>query len=275
MGSEGPEADLADGEGPVRQVTLAPFLIEATTVTNAAFSTFVEATGHVTDAEREGWSFVFAGLLPKAKARKKRRQGRDVAGLEWWLGLEGACWKKPLGPGSDLRRLEDHPVVHVSWNDAAAYAAWADRRLPTEAEWEYASRGGHEGRIFPWGNDLEPGGEHHCNVWQGAFPNQNTLADGHFGTAPVRTFPPNDFGLFQTIGNVWEWCVDYWDPHYHRMDSRLNPEGPPTGNRRIAKGGSYLCHNSYCNRYRCSARTSNTPDSSAGNWGFRCARDPS
>jgi sulfatase modifying factor 1 len=166
----------------------------------------------------------------------------------------------------------DHPVLHVSWNDAQAYCAWAGTRLPTEAEWEYAARGGLESRLFPWGDELEPGGEHRMNVWQGRFPVENTAADGFYGTCPVNSFPSNGFGLHNMTGNVWEWCSDWYHPDFHTRDTRANPTGPRRGTNRSTRGGSYLCHRSYCERYRVAARNSMTPDSTTGNTGFRCVR---
>ncbi len=255
MGDEGPLAYPGDGEGPVRRVRLDSFQIDACAVSNADFERFVEATGHVTDAERFGWSFVFGGLLPDDFPPT-----RGVAHAPWWRQVEGAHWRHPEGQGSELENRMDHPVVHVSWNDAQAYCAWSGKRLPTEAEWEYAARGGLEGRPFPWGDELEPGGEHRMNVWQGDFPRENTRADGFYGTCPVAAFAANGYGLHNMTGNVWEWCAD----RFHL----------PTGTNRATRGGSYLCHHSYCRRYRVSARNSLEPDSTTGNTGFRCVRDP-
>jgi formylglycine-generating enzyme required for sulfatase activity len=164
-------------------------------------------------------------------------------------------------------------VIHVSWNDALAYSRWAHKRLPTEAEWEYAARGGLEQKLYPWGDDLTPDGKHLCNIWQGAFPAVNTVEDGYEFLAPADAFPPNRYGFHTITGNAWEWCADWFDPSFHQFATRFNPAGPADGARKVTKGGSFLCHRSYCNRYRVAARTSNTPDSSASHMGFRCAMD--
>jgi sulfatase modifying factor 1 len=272
MGCDRGEGHPLDHEGPSRQVVLRPFAIAEAAVTNAEFATFVEASGYVTDAERFGWSFVFDKLLTGEATQAVRGHADSNP---WWLGVDGACWRRPFGPGSDVETRENHPVVHVSWHDAAAFCTWAGLRLPTEAEWEYASRGGLERQRFPWGDDLLPDGAWRCNIWQGQFPELNTAEDGYLATAPVRTFEPNGFGLYQTSGNVWEWCQDWLEPRDKSPRARDddNPSGPPTGTARAMRGGSYLCHASYCNRYRVAARNGNTPDSSGGNLGFRCARD--
>ena len=188
----------------------------------------------------------------------------------WWRQVEGASWRHPEGPQSELGDRDSHPVVHVSWNDAIAYCGWASLRLPSEAEWEYAARGGLEQRLFPWGDELEPDGSHRMNVWQGEFPARNTCADGFYGTCPVDAFAPNAFGLYNTTGNVWEWCADWFSRDFHTRDKRTNPRGPRRGTHRTARGGSYLCHASYCRRYRVAGRNALTPDSSSGNVGFRC-----
>jgi formylglycine-generating enzyme len=266
MGCDNAWACPGDGEGPVRRVRLDAFRIDARAVANADFAAFVDETGYVTEAERFGWSFVFGGVLPDDFPPT-----RGVASAPWWRQVEGTDWRHPEGPQSSLEGRADHPVVHVSWNDAREYCAWVVKRLPTEAEWEYAARGGLEGKVFPWGDELEPAGEHRMNVWQGAFPSGNTLADGYFGTCPVDAFPPNGFGLSNMTGNVWEWCEDWYDPAFHTRDTRTNPKGPPRGQNRVTRGGSYLCHHSYCRRYRVAARNSMEPDSSTGNTGFRCA----
>jgi len=270
MGTDGTYGYADDGEGPAHEVDLAPFSVGRCTVTNGEFAAFVEATGHRTEAEAFGWSFVFAGLLgPDA------RPTRGVASAPWWRQVEGADWAHPEGPQSAIEDRADHPVVHVSWNDARAFCAWAEARLPTEAEWEYAARGGRVGCRFPWGDELEPGGEHRMNVFQGVFPANNTLADGYAGTAPVGAFAPNGYGLHQMTGNVWEWTADWFDRAHYRVSPREDPQGPPAGGARVMRGGSYLCHASYCNRYRVDARSSSTPDSSTGNLGFRVARSGS
>ena len=268
MGNAGPRSYRDDGEGPIRRVQLHPFWIDACAVSNADFARFVDETEHVTEAERFGWSFVFGGLLPDDFPPT-----RGVAHAPWWRQADGADWRRPEGPQSDLDGRVDHPVVHVSWNDVQAYCSWAGKRLPTEAEWEYAARGGLEGKLFPWGDELEPGGEHRMNVWQGTFPAENSAADGFYGTCPVEEFPPNGFGLHNMTGNVWEWCANWFHPDFHTRDTRTNPQGPRSGANRSTRGGSYLCHHSYCERYRVAARNSLTPDSTTGNTGFRCVRD--
>jgi len=272
MGSEDPDGWPADGEGPIRNVTVSPFWIDPTSVTNADFAKFIEATDYQTEAERFGWSYVFAILLPKSK-RRKLKETKTVQGLNWWFAIEGATWRKPEGSGSNILKRMDHPVVHVSWHDVQAYCEWANKRLPTEAEWEYAARGGLEQTRYPWGNDLTPKDKHHCNIWQGRFPEENTAQDGYIGTAPARSYRPNGHGLYNTCGNIWEWCMDWFDPTWPLKGERINPVGPETGEQRAMRGGSFLCHDSYCNRYRLGARTGNTPDSSTSNCGFRCVRD--
>lgn len=272
MGSEDEDGHPADGEGPIREVTLTSFEIDPTAVTVGQFAAFVSATGHVTEAERWGWSFVFRGLLPPLPDGRSRP---TAPGTPWWIAVEGASWRSPEGAGSDVEDRADHPVVHVSWDDAAAYADWLGKRLPTEAEWEYAARGGLVGRRYAWGDELTPDGRWPCNIWQGRFPTENTLEDGFLATAPVRSYPPNGFGLYEMSGNVWEWCSDRWSTTWHlpdRPDTRVDPQGPVIGDARVIRGGSYLCHASYCNRYRVGARSSTPPDSSAGNLGFRCLR---
>lgn len=288
MGDASGDGLAADGELPLHPVTLDAFEIDATPVTNAQFARFVEHTGYVTDAERTGASAVFHLLVAAPTADITG----PISGTPWWIGVRGASWRHPGGRASSLAGLEQHPAVHVSWHDALAYCAWAGRRLPTEAEWERAARGGLAGATYPWGDDPIDGsdGVWRANVWQGTFPAHNTAADGWIGTAPVRSFTPNRYGLWQAVGNVWEWCADRFDPGYYAVAPLVNPRGPDgdelrggergdehsdehnragSDERRVLRGGSYLCHPSYCNRYRNSARSSNTPDSTMGNAGFR------
>ena len=272
MGAEGPECWTADGEGPIRKVSLDSYFLDRTAVTNEAFADFVESTGYRSEAERFGWSFVFHNQVPKAHLKRIRFD--RAFGIEWWARVEGACWKKPGGPGTNIRKRMDHPVVHVSWHDARAFCQWAGKRLPTEAEWERAARGGEASRIYPWGNELTPGGKHRCNIWQGRFPEEDTAADGHAGTAPARSYPANQFGLYNMMGNTWDWVSDWFDSRYPRHAPDVNPTGPENGNEKVIRGGSFLCHESYCNRYRNSARTKVTPDSTTCHLGFRCALDP-
>jgi formylglycine-generating enzyme required for sulfatase activity len=269
MGTDYAESFVLDGEGPVRAVTLDAFGIDRHPVTNQLFRSFVEATGYRTEAERFGWSFVFWSHLPQARLEELVED--TVAAAPWWCKVRGACWRTPEGPGSHVDRRLDHPVVHVSWNDAQAYCQWSGQRLPTEAEWEFAARGGLEQKLYPWGDKLRPAGEHRCNIWQGEFPHHDTADDGYAGTCPVEAFPANGFGLYSVTGNTWEWCADWFDTEFHRTASTVNPQGPPQGAAHVMKGGSFLCHKSYCNRYRVAARSSNTPDSSSSNIGFRCA----
>lgn len=279
MGSNG-EGFPSDGEGPVRAVRLSEYVIDKYPVTNADFAEFVAATGYVTEAERFGWSFVFQLFLADPKAY------RSVPAAPWWRQVHGATWCQPEGPGSGVDERADHPVVHVSWNDAVAYCAWAGVRLPTEAEWERAARGGLEGGRYPWGDTLRPDGEHRCNIWQGEFPVRNSGEDGWVGTSPVGAYAPNGYGLHDVSGNVWEWCSDWFGADRFGGAGRTatgagagpdpkpitDPQGPRHGPGRVVKGGSYLCHASYCNRYRVAARTFNTPDSTTGHMGFRVAR---
>ncbi|MFI0468971.1 formylglycine-generating enzyme family protein [Saccharopolyspora sp. 5N102] len=268
MGDAFAEGYPGDGEGFLHPVALEGFAIDATAVTNNQFAEFVGATGYRTEAEVFGTSAVFHLVVA---AESGDVLGRSPA-APWWVEVRGADWAHPGGPSSDLHGIGDHPVVHVSHNDAVAYCRWAGRRLPTEAEFEYAARGGLHGRRYPWGDDLTPGGQHRANLWQGTFPSHNTTDDGYLTTCPVRSFPPNDMGLYEMSGNVWEWCADWFSPSYYRESPIKNPKGPPGGSTKVIRGGSFLCHRSYCNRYRVSARTSNTPDSSSGNCGFRTAR---
>lgn len=266
MGTDHP-AIPQDGEGPMRSVMLKPFGMGTTTVTNAQFAAFVEMTGYVTDAERFGWSPVFNALLdvsPKPVSN---------SATPWWVVVDGACWRTPEGPGSSVKDRMDHPVVQVSWRDAQTYARWSGGRLPIEAEWEYAARGGLADPRFPWGDD-EPDDENiHANIWQGQFPHNNTQADGYLGTSPADAFAPNGAGLFGMAGNVWEWTADAFKVRsLSRQAKSRNRQATETGEK-VAKGGSFLCHISYCYRYRIAARMALTEESCASNVGFRVAYD--
>jgi formylglycine-generating enzyme len=269
MGDPFDEGYPADGETPVHEVELSAFHVDATAVTNAMFAAFVKATDYVTDAEEHGVSAVFHLAFVGRRADVLQ----PVDGTPWWLAVRGAWWRHPEGSGSTIGDRQNHPVVHVSWNDAQAYCRWAGKRLPTEAEWEYAARGDLEQARYAWGDELTPRGRWQCNIWQGEFPTTNTLEDGHLTTAPVKSYRPNGFGLWQTAGNVWEWCSDWFDAGYYARSEARDPRGPDSGEVRVMRGGSYLCHDSYCHRYRVAARSSNTPDSASGNLGFRCAND--
>ncbi|KAM8757661.1 formylglycine-generating enzyme isoform 1-T1 [Acanthopagrus schlegelii] len=266
MGTDDPGIP-ADGEGPQRPVYVDSFYMDVQEVTNHQFQSFVRASGYITEAEKFGDSFVFEGLLSESV---KNEITQAVAAAPWWLPVKGANWRQPDGPDSNITDRLDHPVLHVSWADAVAYCSWFNKRLPTEAEWEYACRGGLKDRLYPWGNKLNPKGQHYANLWQGDFPNSNSGEDGYIKTSPVMSFPANGFGLYDMVGNAWEWTSDWWTVH-HTTEKQRNPTGPPSGTDKVKKGGSYMCHKSYCYRYRCAARSQNTPDSSASNLGFRCA----
>jgi formylglycine-generating enzyme len=253
-----------DGEGPLREVRIKPFRVAATAVTNAEFADFIAATGHVTDAERFGWSFVF-----HAQVDEHLKASQAVVGAQWWRRIEGATWRDVNGPKtSETAWRPDHPVVHVSWHDASAYAAWVGGRLPTEAEWEHAARGGLGDVRFPWG-DQEPDDTDFlpCNIWQGHFPRANTGADGYAATAPARSFSPNGYGLYNMVGNVWEWTSEPFRIASLKREARARQE--QMKGFKLSKGGSYLCHVSYCYRYRIAARTGSSPDSTTSHQGFR------
>ena len=257
-----------DGEELRRSRPLKKFQIGVTTVTNADFARFVEATGYRTDAECFGWSFVFWSDVPPHIPRTQA-----VVGVEWWRRVDGANWRDINGPGtSDEAWHPDHPVVQVSWNDARAFAAWAGGRLPTEAEWEHAARGGLGDVPYPWG-DAEPDDHQHlpCNIWQGEFPKRNTGADGFVATAPAKSFAPNGYGLYNMVGNVWEWTADPFRIPSLKKAARIRAAAYQGS--RIAKGGSFLCHRSYCWRYRIPARSGNTEDSATPHMGCRIAFD--
>lgn len=241
-------------EGPVHEVSLKPFWMDRHEVTVGKFAAFVKATGYVTDSERLGWSGVFV-----------------PAKHEWTKG-DGASWRRPEGPeGGEAK--ENEPVVHVSYADCLAYAKWAGKRLPTEAEFEFAARGGLKDKKYAWGDELVPGGKHHANVWQGTFPEKDRGEDGFAGRAPVGSFPANGYGLYDITGNVWEWCADYFDPGYYAKSPRENPTGPASGKERVIRGGSWLCSDNYCTGYRVASRMHTEEDSGLNNLGFRCVRD--
>ncbi len=257
----------ADGEGPARRVTIRSFRIDAHAVTNRRFAAFVAATGHVTEAERFGWSYVFRPFIPTGIAAPAPE------GTPWWGQVQGACWAAPEGPGSSIAERLDHPAVHVAWTDAAAFAAWAGGRLPSEAEWEHAAKGGDAAARFPWGAAEPDDASAMCNIWQGEFPRRNTQADSWVGTAPVDAYAPNGYGLFNACGNVWEWCADPFRVRSLTGAAKQRNAAAMAERERVMKGGSYLCHRSYCYRYRIAARAGRSPDTSAGHTGFRTAYD--
>lgn len=275
-------------EQPVHKVTLDGFWMDKTEVTNAEFERFVRATGYVTVAERKPDPRAFPGVpeenLVAGSVVFMPPPGQ--VSLEnhyaWWQYVPGANWRHPEGPGSSIVGRENYPVVHVCWDDAVAYAKWAGKRLPTEAEWEYAARGGLDRQPYIWGSELVPDGEWQANIWQGRFPNQNTLEDRFRETAPAGTFSPNGFGLHDMAGNVWEWCADWYRPDYYAQSPEKNPTGPsdsfdpnePGLPKRIMRGGSFLCSDLYCTGYRPSARMKSSPDTGLSHTGFRCVWSP-
>ena len=252
-----------DEEAPVRTKPVANFRIMTTSVTNELFAAFVDSTGYVSEAERFGWSFVFS-----SSAGDTEGNTQTVVNAPWWKRVDGACWRAINGPGMDQEWHADHPVVHVSWNDANAFAKWVGGRLPSESEWEHAARGGLGDVPFPWGG-REPDDNVFlpCNIWQGRFPENNLATDGYPATAPAQSFEPNGYGLYNMCGNVWEWTSGRF-----RIESRT-PEGRRHAKNykgcKLLKGGSFLCHKSYCFRYRIAARTGSTPDSTTSHQGFR------
>ncbi|KPH74450.1 formylglycine-generating enzyme family protein [Bosea vaviloviae] len=259
---------FVDGEGPERKVTVNDFFLETETVTVARFAEFVMATGYVTEAEKFGCAAVFAGLLHGSKVIAD-----NLAHTPWWARVDGAIWNMPEGPGSSIDSRMDHPVTQVSLNDAVAFAAWVGGRLPTEAEWEHAARGGGRRRRYPWGDEEPTDEKVFCNIWQGRFPHQNTLTDGFFGTAPARSFMPTEDGFYNLAGNVWEWTSDPFRVHSLSRQAKMRNEEAKKNADKVLKGGSFLCHKSYCYRYRIAARIGLSPDSASSNTGFRIAYD--
>jgi formylglycine-generating enzyme len=256
-----------DGEKPQRWIKLRPFGLEVHTVTNERYDAFARATGYVTEAERFGWSFVFQTHLDRGLVAAAPND------QPWWRKIEGASWRRPYGPGSSFAGLKRHPVVHISWNDASQFASWCGGRLPSEAEWEHAARGGNADWRFPWGYEEPTDTRIFCNIWQGTFPHRDTAADGYHGTAPVDAFAPNSAGLYNMSGNVWEWCGDAFRTRSMTRVGRERDKRSAAEGARVLKGGSYLCHASYCYRYRIVARLGLAPDSSTGHIGFRVAYD--
>jgi formylglycine-generating enzyme len=298
MGTDDPEANPA--ERPAHRVRVSGFWIDQTEVTNAEFRRFIDATSYVTTAERPvDWEQLKTQVPP---GTPKPPDDQLVPGslvftppdrpvplddiTNWWKWVPDASWRHPEGPGSSIAGKDNYPVAHISWDDAVAYAKWAGKRLPTEAEWEFASRGGLEGKKYAWGDEFRPGGKTLANTWQGHFPETSTDEDGFPRTSPVKSFPPNGFGLYDMIGNVWEWCSDWYRPDTYRLDAGsspvVNPMGPeksydpdePYQPKRVTRGGSFLCSANYCTNYRPSARRGTATDSGSSNLGFRCVLTP-
>jgi sulfatase modifying factor 1 len=300
MGSDGDYPE----EAPAHRVAVDGFWMDRCAVTNDDFARFVKDTGHVTAAERAPDAADYPDarpdlLVPASSVFRRPKHRVDLRdAYQWWAWVPGADWRHPRGPQSSLRGLGDHPVVHVAWDDVVAYAAWAGKALPTEAEWERAARGGLEGATYAWGDELTPGGRHMANVWQGDFPHHNDLLDGWEYTAPAKRFPPNGYGLFQVTGNTWEWTTDWYQDHTARRehggaagqlhpcctvadprggprDASVDPADPAGMPRKVIKGGSHLCAPNYCRRYRPAARMAQAVDTSTSHLGFRCIVRPS
>jgi sulfatase modifying factor 1 len=295
MGGDNKQA--APDEYPKHKVTVNGFWMDATEVTNAQFADFIKATGYITTAERKpDWNELKKQLPPGTPKPndsllvaaslvfdppKHEVQLDDYS--QWWTWKKGTNWKHPHGPGSSIKGKDNYPVVHISWFDAVAYCKWAGKRLPTEAEWEWAARGGLENKIYPWGDEPVDEGKVKANTWQGHFPDHNTLRDKFYGLAPVSSFAPNAYGLYDMAGNAWEWCADYYHNHYYETIARgaVNPRGPansydpdePYAKKRVIRGGSFLCNDSYCSGYRVARRMKSTEDSGMEHVGFRCVQD--
>jgi formylglycine-generating enzyme required for sulfatase activity len=277
---------------PIHRVAVDPFWMDATEVTNDQFAAFVKATGHVTVAERRPTRQEFPDARPEdlvAGSAVFTPPPRPVPldnALQWWRYVPGADWRHPTGPGSTIAGRDAFPVVHIAYADAAAYAAWAGKRLPTEAEWEFAARGGAAGNLYPWGNELTTKGAHHANIHQGTFPVADTGQDGHAAVAPVASFPPNAYGLHDVAGNVWEWTSDWYHPDYYATLAAAggvarNPRGPETSfdpaepgqRKRVQRGGSFLCTEQYCTRYLVGSRGKGEIGTGSNHVGFRCVKD--
>jgi formylglycine-generating enzyme required for sulfatase activity len=284
-------------EYPKHQVKVKSFYMDTHEVTNAQFRKFVEATGYVTTAEKKpDWEELKKQLPPGTPKPSEdllvasslvfsppAQQIQLTNAAQWWSWVAGADWRHPDGPASSIAGKDKHPVVHISWDDAMAYCQWAGKRLPTEAEWEWAARGGKKENIYPWGNEPIDQGKIKANSWQGQFPHNNTKKDAFYGLSPVGTFAPNGYGLYDMAGNVWEWCSDWYHASYYQTVSNGadNPQGPtssfdpedPTVPKKVVRGGSYLCNDSYCSGYRVAARMKSSRDTGLSHTGFRCVAD--